>query len=89
MKLKGLIVILIATLLAGQAMAGPSLVPHKAEYKVRISLVSGRLKVVVHEFEVGAVEVHGTRFGFFRVIDIGADAHVDRAIVRRRGELDV
>lgn len=46
------------TLLVNPVAAGASLVPHTAEYKVRISVVSGRLNTELRQTESGYVANH-------------------------------
>lgn len=58
MKLTRLIVTMTATLLASQVLAGASLAPHKAEYKVRISVLSGRLNTELRRTADGYVANH-------------------------------
>lgn len=40
--------LLITLLLVGQAIADPALTPHKARYKVKVSIVSGELQTQLH-----------------------------------------
>jgi hypothetical protein len=59
MRLARLTTVIFATVLfVGQAWAGPVLVPHTAQYKVRISVVSGQLNTELKETEDGFVAHH-------------------------------
>ncbi len=63
---------LIAALLAGAPVAGAELVPHKAEYKVRISLASGRLNTELRKTADGYVANHVIRTtGLSRMLSRG------------------
>ncbi len=53
-----LIPALVAIILAGQAIAEPSLTPHSAQYKVKISVLSGQLNTELHRTETGYVANH-------------------------------
>jgi hypothetical protein len=54
-------VILASVFFSGAARADVSLIPHRAEYKVKISLVSGRLNTELRETETGYVAHHVIR----------------------------
>lgn len=60
-KITRLLAFIIIATLPGQAFAGPPLVPHQAEYKVRISGVSGRLNTELRRTENGFVARHVIR----------------------------
>lgn len=57
-SLRVVLVAAAVTLLVSPATAGSSLVPHTAEYKVRISVVSGRLNTELRQTESGYVANH-------------------------------
>ena len=60
------------SLLAGSALAGGGLMPHVAEYKVRISVVSGRLNTELRETENGYLAHHLIRpTGMSRILTRG------------------
>jgi hypothetical protein len=48
----------LATLIAASALAEPSLTPHRAEYKVRVSIVSGRMTTEVKRKGDGYLATH-------------------------------
>ena len=77
--------VLATVLFANQAYADVPLVPHQAEYKVKISLVSGRLNTELRQTESGYVANHVIRpTGFSRVLSSGTmDVTSDFAIESR------
>lgn len=58
MKLTRWVLVLIALTLGTQATAAPVLTPHSAEYKVKISIVSGRLNTALRRTADGYVANH-------------------------------
>ena len=73
MKLRGRCILLgAAALLCTQVQAGGILTPHQAEYKVKISIVSGRLNTELRATEGGYVAHHVIKpTGLARVIAHG------------------
>jgi hypothetical protein len=64
-------------LIAGPAQAAGRLIPHTAEYKVKISVVSGRLRTGLQETESGYVARHRIEpTGMSRLIARGAISEV-------------
>lgn len=62
------IAVLTTMLLMNQAQADVPLIPHQAEYKVRISVVSGRLNTELRRTETGYVANHVIRpTGFSKI----------------------
>jgi hypothetical protein len=62
----------VALLLFGTAFAGDSLTPHRAEYKVKISVVSGRLNTELRQTEDGYVAHHVIKpTGFSKLLTRG------------------
>jgi hypothetical protein len=63
---------IVALGLSVQVLAGPSLTPHTAEYKVRISIVSGQLNTELRRTENGYIANHVIRpTGMSRIITRG------------------
>lgn len=58
MRFVQLTIVLIATTFAGQVSAAPALAPHTAQYKVRISVVSGQLNTELLKTANGYVAHH-------------------------------
>ena len=73
MKLLGRCILLATTtLLCSQAQAGGLLTPHKAQYKVKISIVSGQLNTELRATDGGYVANHVIRpTGFSRILTRG------------------
>lgn len=72
MKLLSHFLLLVAPLLAAGAAAAGDLTPHQAEYKVRISVVSGQLNTELRATETGYVATHVVKpTGMSRVITRG------------------
>lgn len=66
------IVLVTATLLVPQALADPSLTPHVAEYKVKISMLGGQLKTQLKVTERGYIATHVIKpTGMSRIISRG------------------
>ena len=63
---------IVALGLSVQVLAGPSLTPHTAEYKVRISVISGQLNTELRRTEKGYIAHHVIRpTGMARIITRG------------------
>ena len=67
------IAVLATMMLMNQAQADAPLIPHQAEYKVRISVVSGRLNTMLRRTETGYVANHVIRpTGFSKILVNGS-----------------
>lgn len=71
--LRAIALITISMILSGQTFAGDFLTPHKAEYKVKISIISGKLSTELRRTENGYVARHIIRpVGFSRLLTRGS-----------------
>ena len=85
-----LAMVVAALALSEMAAAGPQLTPHTAEYKVKISLLSGRLDTELRTTERGYRATHRVQpTGLARVVARGAIEEVSDFIVSDDGVLPI